>query len=58
MIYKLYKTNENKDGVIKFNDDGSMSSFILNASNPEEQAYLKWVEDGNTPLPADEGEQA
>lgn len=54
MIYKLYKTNENKNGVVRFNDDGSMSSFILNTDNPEEQTYLKWLEEGNTPLPADE----
>ena len=54
MIYKLYKTMSGLDGVIKTNDDGSMSSFLLGLNNPEEQAYLEWVEAGNTPEPADE----
>lgn len=54
MTYKLYKTFDGKDAVIKTNDDGSMSSFVLGAENPEEKAYLAWVEQGNQPLPAEE----
>ena len=54
MNYKLYKTMFAQDGVLKINDDGSMSSFLLGLDNPEEQAYLAWLELGNTPLPADE----
>jgi len=27
----------------------------LNPDNTDYQQYLKWVEEGNTPLPADEG---
>ena len=52
MIDKLYKTLQGIDGVIKTNDDGSISSFILGAENPEEQAYLAWVAEGNTPQTA------
>ena len=54
MIYKLYKTLENKDAVIKFNDDGSTASFIFDPANTDYQAYLKWLDEGNTPEPADE----
>jgi len=54
MIYQLYKTPQGASGVIKTNDDGSQSSFLLGLENPEEQAYLAWVADGNTPLPAEE----
>jgi hypothetical protein len=53
MIYKLYKTMFGKNVVEKTNEDGSTSSFILGVDNPEEQAYLKWLEEGNTPLPAE-----
>jgi len=53
MTYKIYKTFNGQDAIIKFNDDGSMSSFLLGAENPEEQAYLAWVAQGNTPLPAE-----
>ena len=53
MIYKLYKTRENKDAAIKFNDDGSMISFIFDPANTDYQAYLKWLEEGNTPEQAD-----
>ena len=54
MIYKTYKTINNENGIIKLNDDGSMSSFLLGAENPEEQAYLAWVAQGNTPEGATE----
>jgi hypothetical protein len=54
MTYKLYKTFDGKDAAIKTNDDGSMSSFVLGADNPEESAYLAWVEQGNVAQPADE----
>jgi hypothetical protein len=36
------------------NEDGSLTSFLFIEGNPNYQAYLKWLEEGNTPLPADE----
>jgi hypothetical protein len=54
MIYKLYKTIDGKDAVIGTNEDGSMVSFIFDPANTDYQAYLKWVSEGHTPLPADE----
>jgi hypothetical protein len=56
MIYKLFKnpyTNE-VNVIARFNDDNSVTSFGMDESNPDYQAYLKWLEAGNTPEPADE----
>jgi hypothetical protein len=56
MNYKLYirigKTEP--DAAMTTNEDGSMTSFIFDPDNTDYQAYLKWVAQGNTPLPADE----
>jgi len=52
-MYKLYKTINGQDAVIKTNEDGSTTSFIFNESNTDYQAYLAWLEEGNTPLPAE-----
>ena len=53
MIYQLYTTTFGENAVSKTNENGSMSSFILGANNPEEQAYLAWLENGGIPLPAE-----
>jgi cytochrome c len=51
-----YKQCLNMDGsiarCIKRNSDGTVIPF--DPDNTDYQAYLKWVEEGNTPLPADE----
>lgn len=44
--------------VIRDDGNGSYTSFPADETNPNYQAYLKWLEEGNTPTPADEGEQA
>ena len=56
MTYKLYKTVEGKNAALKTNDDGSTISFIFDHDNTDYQAYLAWVAQGNTPLPADEAQ--
>jgi hypothetical protein len=50
MIYKIMKT-ANGDCVL-FVD--TATSIPINPDNTDYQAYLKWLEEGNTPLPADE----
>lgn len=56
MTYKLYKTFSGQDAILKINDDGSSSSFLLGLDNPEEKAYLAWCAEGNVAEPADLGE--
>jgi hypothetical protein len=52
-MYKLIKTLSG-ESIIKTNDDGSTTSFAKNENNTDYQQYLKWLEEGNEPLPADE----
>jgi hypothetical protein len=49
IMYKLYAFNEHC--VIRL-EDNAMIPF--DPANVDYQAYLKWLEEGNTPLPADE----
>jgi hypothetical protein len=51
-MYKLLKTF-NGDFVVR-TDENSVTTFPLNHNNADYQEYLKWLEEGNTPLPADE----
>ena len=56
MIYKLINNliSNQPSAVMRHNEDGTVSSFIFDQANTDYQAYLKWLEEGNTPLPADE----
>jgi hypothetical protein len=53
-MYKLVKnqaTGEMLNQVLRLSDN----AFIpFDPANTDYQAYLKWVAEGNTPLPADE----
>ena len=53
----MYKLLKNKDGSIDETGiirvaDKAWIPFVK--ENTDYQAYLKWVSEGNTPLPADE----
>ena len=56
-MYKLYKNSFGTENVMKTNEDGTIVSFPQNTESADYQAYLKWLEEGNEPLPADEGTQ-
>ncbi len=51
-IYKLFKDPLGKEnaGVIL----NGKASIPFDPANTDYQAYLKWVSEGNTPLPAEE----
>ena len=57
-MYKLLKDERgNTVGVVLRLVD--KASIPFDPANTDYQQYLKWLEEGNTPLPADEqGEQA
>lgn len=40
--------------VFRVNEDGSKTAFPFNPDNTDYQQYLKWLEEGNTPEPAEE----
>jgi hypothetical protein len=53
----MYKQTKNQDDSINTNqiqriEDGAFIPF--DPANTDYQAYLKWIEAGNTPEPADE----
>ena len=53
-MYKLSKSPTGNDIIIKTNEDDSVTSMVKVDTDPNYQAYLKWVAEGNTPEPADE----
>ncbi len=49
-MYKLFQASSGNDFVIRLADN----AFIpFDPANTDYQQYLKWLEEGNTPLPAD-----
>jgi hypothetical protein len=53
-MYKLLKDDKgNISGACK-EANGILLSFPFNPDNTDYQTYLKWVAEGNTPLPAEE----
>ena len=60
MKYKLHNRFDeivNKNilgGILKFNDDNTITSIPLNYENTDYQQYLAWLSEGNTPEPAEE----
>ena len=51
---KTYKLSNFYNRILRNNEDGSITSFPMSEDNTDYQEYLKWVAEGNTPLPAEE----
>ena len=51
--YKLQRNNYTNE-IDSATVIGVVTSIPFNPENTDYQAYLKWLEEGNTPLPADE----
>ena len=55
MKYKLLKSSYGEiRSVERTDDDGQVWGIPFDSANTDYQAYLKWLEEGNTPLPANE----
>ncbi len=52
-MYKLTFSSMGEQNGVRRLSDGAAIPF--DPSNTDYQEYLKWVEEGNTPEPADEG---
>ena len=54
-VIKMYKLVKDKGIDLPIIERVADNAFIpFDEANTDYQAYLKWVEEGNTPLPADE----
>ena len=51
-MYKLFKNSFGVENMVIRLSDGACIPF--DPDNTDYQEYLKWVEEGNTPLPAEE----
>ena len=51
----MYKLKNNLSSIAYMVERIADNAFIpFDPSNTDYQAYLKWLDEGNTPLPADE----
>jgi len=55
-MYKIKNSGTTFEIIFFQNDNGSITSFPFDPDNTDYQAYLAWVAQGNTPLPADEAQ--
>lgn len=54
-MYKLNKPIFEGGQPVSVQRLSDNTSIPFDPANTDYQAYLKWLEEGNTPLPADEG---
>jgi hypothetical protein len=54
--YKIVVTEDGVESLQKTLQDGTIWGIPKDPDNTDYQAYLKWLDEGNTPQPADSGE--
>jgi len=54
ITYKLFKNTNNEIISVLKNDGEKIWGIPFDQANTDYQAYLKWLEEGNTSEPADE----
>ncbi len=54
-MYKLnmFSWQKEPSSVLRLEDSGAVYCIPFDPANTDYQQYLKWLEEGNTPLPAD-----
>ena len=52
-MYKLAKNFHGQTVIVRTDSDVQTTSFGENPDNTDYIAYLKWLEEGNTPEPAE-----
>ena len=55
-MYKLFhfiSYGTNYTSIVRDNGNEQYTSFLADPANTDYQAYLLWLAEGNTPLPAD-----
>jgi hypothetical protein len=52
-MYRIQTFNNEQVGVIRLSDNASIP---MNPDNTDYQEYLRWLEAGNTPTPAEENQ--
>ena len=50
----MYKLNKRQDEIVSVTRLADNTSIPFNPDNADYQQYLKWIAEGNTPLPAEE----
>ena len=56
MKYQLFRNAQGEvKSVLRTDDKGIVWGIPFDPDNTDYQAYLKWLDEGNTPQPADTG---